>query len=410
MTRKIIWVGGLLLLTGGLLFVLAGFFKVPLYKAGNTFFAERSSKPSAPAPATEIIFSSYEKQPVLKAEIPVFHPDKKRPPIGINVNELHYEDASFPFVDLFRQAAPFRDNVLELDNTADVQYDQYGWPVKLHGGEAGTKFIGKMPISALPEGEYIVLYDGMGELRYGHDVERVEQTSGRELIRFNPATADKADEIDASLVITRTDSSNPLRNIRILPPGGICQHNPLQRVGSAVDCADADYLSFESYYSSILFTPEYLDFLKDFSVIRFMAMSGITRNPERYWHERPNMDEATWGGGYGERGAPLEIQVELANRMQADAWFNLPHAADDEYVRNFATYVRDRLDPELNIYIEYTNEVWNTSFSHSEYTQKQGVEAGYNRNSVEAGFQYYVQRAGEVFSIWEAVFGGRERF
>ncbi|MCB1639819.1 MAG: hypothetical protein KDI15_13340, partial [Thiothrix sp.] len=140
-----------------------------------------------------------------------------------------------------------------------------------------------------------------------------------------------------------------------------------------------------------------------------MAMSGITRNPERYWNERPNLQEASWGGGYGERGAPLEIQVALANRMHQDAWFNLPHAADDDYVRQFATYVRDNLDPGLNIYVEYTNEVWNTTFSHSEYTQKKGIEAGYSINSVEAGFQYYVQRAGEVFAIWEDVFGGRER-
>ncbi|MEZ5480120.1 MAG: sugar-binding protein [Thiolinea sp.] len=145
-------------------------------------------------------------------------------------------------------------------------------------------------------------------------------------------------------------------------------------------------------------------------MIRFMAMSGITCNPERHWSERPSMDEATWGGGYGERGAPLEIQVALANRMRAGAWFNLPHAADDEYVRNFALYVRDQLDADLPIYLEYSNEIWNTSFSHSEYTQKKGIEAGYSINSVEAGYQYYVQRASEVFAIWEEVFGGRERF
>ncbi|MGB1255629.1 MAG: sugar-binding protein [Thiolinea sp.] len=346
---------------------------------------------------------------ILTAEIPYLKPGK-RPPVGINVNELHHEDASFPFVDLFRQADPFKNNVLELENSEKVEYNKQGWPVRLKGDEAGTKFIGKMPAAALPEGEYIVLYDGKGSLRYGHDVERVESQPGRELIRFNPAQSDEPDEIDASLVITALDAADPLRNIRILPPGGICRNNPYQRVSEAASCADdTEYLPFENYYPSILFTPEYLNFVKDFSVIRFMAMSGITRNPERYWHERPNMEEATWGGGYGERGAPLEIQVELANRMQADAWFNLPHAADDEYVRNFATYVKENLDPKLKAYVEYTNEVWNTSFSHSEYTQKKGIEAGYSINSVEAGFQYYVQRAGEVFAIWEEVFGGRER-
>lgn len=345
----------------------------------------------------------------LSAQIPVL-PAGKRPPVGINANELHFEDASFPFVDLFRQAEPFKNNILELEGADRVEYDERGWPARLNGGEAGTLFIGKMPAAALPEGEYIVLYDGHGRLRYGHDVERVALQQGRELIRFNPAQDGNPDEIDASLVITQSHPADPLRNIRILPPGGICQHNPYLRVAAESDCAaETRYLSFERYYSSILFNPDYLNFIKDFSVIRFMAMSGITRNPERYWHERPNMQEATWGGGYGERGAPLEIQVELANRIQADAWFNLPHAADDEYVQNFATYVRDHLSPDLTAYVEYTNEVWNTSFSHSEYTQKMGIAAGYSINSVEAGFQYYVQRAGEIFSIWESVFGGRQR-
>lgn len=346
--------------------------------------------------------------PVLTAEIPILPPAAPRPPIGINVNELHYEDASFPFVDLFRQAAPFKDNVLELAGADQVEYDAQGWPLRLNGAEAGSKFIGKMPPAALADGEYVVLYEGSGSLRYGHGVETVSQQAGRETIRLH---LDERGEVNASLVITQSDPANPLRNIRILPPGGICQDNPYQRVQAQEACVSgAAYLPFELYYTSILFTPEYLDFLKDFSTIRFMAMSGITRNPESHWEERPNMQEATWGGGYGQRGAPLEIQVELANRMQADAWFNLPHAADDDYVRRFASYVRDHLSPNLHIYVEYTNEVWNTSFSHSEYTQKKGIEAGYSINSVEAGFQYYVQRAGEVFAIWEDVFAGRGRF
>nr|CAA6825281.1 MAG: Unknown protein [uncultured Thiotrichaceae bacterium] len=369
---------------------------------------EESSTTSKPPPfdGTAPVTKYLSPAPLL-VDIPLL-PAVKRPPVGINANELHHEDASFPFVDLFRQADPFKDNILELADAESVEYDEHGWPLRLNGAEAGTKFIGKMPAEALPAGEYIVLYDGHGQLRYGHDVEQVASEQGRELIRFDPVKEGEPDEIDASLVITQSHESDPLRNIRILPPGGICRDNPYQYVANGDGCAE--YLSFEKYYTSILFNPDYLNFVKDFSVIRFMAMSGITRNPERYWHERPNLQEATWGGGYGERGAPLEIQVELANRMQADAWFNLLHAADDEYVRNFAEYVHKNLSPDLKVYIEYTNEVWNTSFSHSEYTQKKGIEAGFNVNSVEAGFQYYVQRAGEVFSIWEDIFGGRERF
>lgn len=327
--------------------------------------------------------------------------------LGINTNEIHYEDASIPFVDLFRVASPFAENVLAL-NSEKVQYDSNGWPTDLGGGEAGTKFLGKLPPDALVEGDYSVLYDGVGTLRYGHDVKVVSRAQGREVIRL-VAGADGV--LDASVVITQTDKRNPLRNIRILPPGGICQHDPLTRVMTAQECAaTGDYLPFEQHYQSIVFNPDYLRFMKDFSTIRFMGMSGITRNPVVHWQDRPRLEKATWGGTYGARGAPLEVMVDLANRLNKDAWFNLPHAADDEYLRSFATYVRDHLQPHLKIYLEYTNEAWNTTFSHNEYTQKKGIELGYGNHAVEAGYRYYAQRSRELFALWEEVFGGRERF
>ena len=327
--------------------------------------------------------------------------------LGINANEIHYEDASIPFIDLFRVASPFAENVLGL-RSDNVQYDSNGWPTDLRGGEAGTKFLGKLPPEILPEGDYSVLYDGVGKLRYGHDVKVVSQAAGREVIRF-VAGADGL--LDASVVITQTDSANPLRNIRILPPGGICQHDPLTWVMTAEACAPAgDYLPFERYYQSIVFNPDYLRFMKDFSTIRFMGMSGITRNPVVHWQDRPRLEEANWGGTYGARGVPVEVMVDLANRLNKDAWFNLPHAADDEYMRSFAAYVRDHLQPHLKVYLEYTNEAWNTTFSHSEYTQKKGIELGYGNHAVEAGYRYYAQRSRELFALWEDVFGGRERF
>jgi hypothetical protein len=328
--------------------------------------------------------------------------------IGINANEIHYEDASIPFIDLFRVSSPFAENVLGL-HSENVTYDANGWPTDLHGGEAGTKFLGKLPPDILPQGDYTVLYDGVGKLRYGHDVKVVSQSPGSELIRFD---AGEDAQLDASVVIAQTDPANPLRNIRILPPGGICQRNPLKWVMQASECGwnAGDFLPFTRYYGSIVFNPDYLNFMKDFKAIRFMGMSGITRNPVVHWQERPRKDEANWGGTYGARGVPVEVMVDLANRLNKDAWFNLPHAADDEYVRQFATYVRDHLNPKLKVYVEYTNEAWNTTFSHSEYVQKKGIEMGLGINAVEAGYQYYTIRARQVFAVWEQVFGGRERF
>ncbi|MEZ5449148.1 MAG: hypothetical protein R3E89_09170 [Thiolinea sp.] len=37
--------------------------------------------------------------------------------------------------------------------------------------------------------------------------------------------------------------------------------------------------------------------------------------------------------------------VQLANTLNADAWFNIPHLADRDYIQRYATYVRDNLRP-----------------------------------------------------------------
>lgn len=326
--------------------------------------------------------------------------------LGMNTNEVGAIDASLPFVDLFRAAAPFRENVLHLPAQDKVVYDTNGWVSQLNGAQVGTTFLNEIPAGALPDGEYTVLYDGEGELAYRYDAVLLQHQTGRDTIRL---AAGNNGRMDASLLIVQSNPTNYLRNIRILPSGGICRNNPLQRVADASACRRGQYLAFVDNYATMVFNPDYLAFMTDFRAIRFMPMSGITRNPIQHWSQRPQLAQATWGGGYGSRGAPLEIMVALANRLHKDVWFNIPHAADDDYVQQFATYVRDYLNPELKIYLEYSNEVWNPTFTHAEYTQQQGIALGLSRNAVEAGQRFYSQRARQVFRAWEQVFGGRER-
>ena len=105
-------------------------------------------------------------------------------------------------------------------------------------------------------------------------------------------------------------------------PGGICENAPYVHAKNKSACKNNGnkYLDFKTHHASITFNPDYLNFMKDFSVIRMMPMSGITRNPDERWEQRPYMKEATWGGIYGSRGAPLEIQIKLANHLQNLEW------------------------------------------------------------------------------------------
>ena len=105
------------------------------------------------------------------------------------------------------------------------------------------------------------------------------------------------------------------------------------------------------------------------------------------------MTDAQWN-----KGVPVEAMVELCNLAGADGWFNMPVNASDDYVRQFATYVRDHLNPGLQVHVEFSNEVWNWAFPQSHYA-----------DAHDAGFanwmEWYGVRTAQVGRIWNEVFG-----
>ena len=324
-------------------------------------------------------------------------------PIGMNTNEIMQVDPSVPFINLFKMAMPFKE--AKKLTTKNVIYDKDGWPRDLRGGQAGSYVVHWIPDGSLPKGQYTVLYDGEGQITYGGDAKIIHSAPGKDIIQFN-AGADK--HLQVSLIIKRSEPSNYLRNIRILLPGGICANNPFKHVYSARQC-HGNYQSFEQYHDKILFNPDYLKFMKDFKVIRTMNMSGITRNPIQSWKQMPHMSKATWAGKEGVRGAPIEVLVRLANVLNRDVWFNLPHAADNNFIRQYALYVKKHLRPHLKAYIEYTNETWNTVFLQNRYTKKMGLKLKLDRDINQAGYKYYSQRSVEIFKVFEQVFKGKKR-
>jgi hypothetical protein len=126
------------------------------------------------------------------------------------------------------------------------------------------------------------------------------------------------------------------------------------------------------------------------------------------WNDRPTLQHAT----FSKRGIALEWMIELCNRQKINPWFCLPHLADDDYIRKFALMVKERLDPSLKIYLEYSNEVWNGQFKQSHYAGEQGVKLGLGSKEKpwEAGWRYTAVRSVEIFKIWADVFSGHERF
>ncbi|HEV2674929.1 MAG TPA: PA14 domain-containing protein [Aliidongia sp.] len=134
-----------------------------------------------------------------------------------------------------------------------------------------------------------------------------------------------------------------------------------------------------------LFSAQYKSFLSYFTGIRFMDYLATNGNRQANWTDRVKPTDATQyqpTGGYGwqGKGASWEYLVELANETGKDAWINIPVYASDDYVTKLARlfafgsdgvnpYTSKQANPvypplnsNLKVYIEYSNELWNTSF------------------------------------------------
>ena len=117
-----------------------------------------------------------------------------------------------------------------------------------------------------------------------------------------------------------------------------------------------------------VFDKRYVDDMRPYGVIRYLDWSVANANTPVTWATRsvPN-------GAPGSDGVPLEHQIDLANLTGADVWFTMPWNANEAYVRNFATMVRDRLAPTSRAYFEAGNEVWNFGFPVAGQALDEGV-------------------------------------
>lgn len=365
--------------------------------------------------------------------------------LGINlsapqaeVDDIHQPQA---FVDIFRGARPFA----EYSDT-DIIYDENGWPIHIpEGKKATTLLLQGVNAKAIPFGHYTVIYEGEGEIQYSGIARLVEakQKNGRwDIIHLDSSLLSKIQRM--ILTITRTNRKNPIRNIRVVMPGGISPGNPYNRVTQPSQCPDNQFISFaellEKDRNHIVFNPDYLNFMRNFATLRMMNfMEACPRAPlsnainpckdlkgddhdecllaPREWKYRAKMDHATWGGSYKtivtrRFGVPVEVTIALANQLDVNPWYIIPHNATNDFVYQFAQAVKQSLKPNLRVHIEYTNEYWN-NFWGSRYVRLMGEKKGlhqpvipYRNEEYTAKVRYYSQRAVEIFSIWEQVYNG----
>ena len=124
----------------------------------------------------------------------------------------------------------------------------------------------------------------------------------------------------------------------------------------------------------------------------------------RLWTDRPIPTYAFFGTP---KGVPIEIALQLANAVSADAWMNVPIMANDNYITQMATLVHSQLGNTQKIYVELSNEVWNFSFSQYKYAVSQGQTLWPNDHRAMADYEYnrewFGMRTAQMCDIWRSV-------
>jgi hypothetical protein len=160
-----------------------------------------------------------------------------------------------------------------------------------------------------------------------------------------------------------------------------------------------------------IFTDDFLSALTgiNFSAIRFMPFTNPNGIDPLYpgvttWGKRKLVTDAGQNSiaplGKPDGGA-WDYVVNLANTVNKDAWINVPISADAAYVRSLAQLLKDSLKSSLNIYVESSNEVWNTApgYEQSAYNQAWAKALGITEH------QNHARRAVSLAMSFDSVFG-----
>lgn len=266
-------------------------------------------------------------------------------PVGVNLASFRDWSSEFVFKDAFKMCREWTQvNAINGEEVPGlvIPLREDGYPQSLPVENGGVPLIVRAyvltgQVHPLPEGDYTLIAEGTGMVR-------IRQSGGSGWQTLNsPGTLSFAKETDGHffIEIPQSNAADPVRNIRLILPG------------------------FLDSYETAPFHPDFLDFLEPFGCIRFMDWMRTNGSTIVGWEDRTPADyysqTVPFAGNVPYRGVAYEYLVDLCNTLSKDAWVNIPHKANDDYIEQFATFLRDHLDIGLKIYLEYSNEVWNTA-------------------------------------------------
>jgi hypothetical protein len=304
------------------------------------------------------------------------------PPVGAGLSGVSDWNRTHEFADISRQSRPWGSPSDPWEGQADISLDDNNWPTE----DAGLVVMCCQPSGLNLGGTYKISF----ECATLPQVRALVSTGTIQNLQRNEATGVVTADLivppnPEAIYLSFTNTQGGVRNLKVLRPGA---------------------------HEGETFTPLFLEKNQRFNVIRFMDWTRTNGNPLQRWEDRNRPEGSNWRDG---SGIPYEVCIDLCNRLGRDIWLNVPHKADDDYIRQMARLVRDRLDPQLSVYIEYSNETWNFLFPQADWIHDQAVAectSGFSDLNFDESndannwrWRYHARRTVQIGQIFEQEFG-----
>jgi hypothetical protein len=241
-------------------------------------------------------------------------------------------------------------------------------------------------INNYPDGQYQVSYQGTAILSFGGIGQlTTPATLGSDGLYHGVVTVNHAlNPNNPSLIlgVSGLNASNPFDNLQIIMPG--YGTKPTQ-----------------------IFTNSLLQDLQPFSDIRMVEWNNTINSTQVNWQDRVTQNYFT---SSGPKGTSYEDIIALANESNKDLWITVPALATSAYVQSLAQLIDQDLNPNLKVYVEYSNETWNTAFH--EYGQVLAAADSnplvtYKSNAEYAVAQQTAFQIHNIGAIFKQVFGSQ---
>jgi hypothetical protein len=252
-------------------------------------------------------------------------------PLGANLEGLNDWARLPPFVDLMKTSRVWGTADAPWTETSAV--DALGWPT----GDAGVV----VAMATSDEGDAPrYLAGGTYRLAFtGKALVSTVSSAGVTVTNYlydqasNRSTADVVvSPTSTQLILSFRNTSGGVKNVSIRRPG---------------------------YADTETFTNEFKQAVAPFTVLRFMDFLATNQTTVGAWADRTTPYSATQTST---KGGSYEYAIQIANELGKDIWINIPHNADDAYVRSLADLLNRTLAADRKVYVEYSNEVWNWVF------------------------------------------------